>query len=146
MIIGVPKEIKDYEHRVAIVPDGVTEFIRKGHKVLVEIGAGLGSGIKDEDYEKAGATITDKEEVYSKADMIYKVKEMFPEEYKYLREGLIVFTYIHSNAHREQTDAMKAKKIVGISYEDIEDKDGKFPLLRPMSEIAGKGGFLMACQ
>jgi len=146
MIIGVPKEIKDYEYRVAMVPDGVNEFVRKGHSVLVEKGAGLGSGIKDEDYEKAGATITNKEEVYNKADMVYKVKEIFPEEYKYMREGLIVFTYIHSNAHIEQTDAMIANKIVGISYEDIEDKKGKFPLLRPMSEIAGKGGFLMACQ
>jgi len=146
MIIGVPKEIKDYEFRVAIVPAGVNEFVRQGHRIFVEKGAGLGSGIKDEDFEKAGATITDKEEVYNKADMVYKVKEMFPEEFKYLREGLIVFTYIHSNAHREQTDAMIANKIVGISYEDIEDKNGKFPLLRPMSEIAGKGGFLMACQ
>ncbi|MGK0466381.1 MAG: alanine dehydrogenase [Clostridium sp.] len=146
MIIGVPKEIKDNEFRVAIVPDGVNEFIRRGHSVLIEKGAGLGSGIVDEDYEKAGATITDKDEVFKKADMIYKVKEIFPEEFKYLREGLIVFTYIHSNAHREQTDAMIESKIVGVSYEDIEDSKGQFPLLRPMSEIAGKGGFLMACQ
>lgn len=146
MIIGVPREIKDNEFRVAIVPDGVNEFLRRGHIVLVEKGAGLGSGITDEDYEKAGATITDKDEVFKKADMIYKVKEMFPEEFKYLREGLIVFTYIHSNAHRDQTDAMIESKIVGISYEDVENAKGQFPLLRPMSEIAGKGGFLMACQ
>lgn len=146
MIIGVPKEIKDSEYRVAIVPAGVNEFVKRGHTVLVEKSAGEGSGISDEEYRQAGASITDKEEVYSKADMVYKVKEIFPEEFRYLREGLIVFTYIHSNAHREQTDAMIERKIVGISYEDIEDKEGKFPLLRPMSEIAGKGGFLAACQ
>lgn len=145
MIIGVPKEIKNNEYRVAITPGGVREFKKYGHVVLVEFGAGLGSGIEDKDYMEAGAEIVEKDELFNRSDMIYKVKEFFPEEFKYLREGLIVFTYIHSNAHVEQTNAFLQGKVVGISYEDIEDDKGNFPLLRPMSEIAGKGGFLAAC-
>ncbi|QZY57274.1 alanine dehydrogenase [Crassaminicella profunda] len=146
MIIGVPKEIKNNEYRVAMIPSGVEEFIKNGHEVLIETGAGLGSGFGDEDYRKAGAEIVEREIVFKRAEMIYKVKEFLQEEFKYLREGMIIFTYIHSNAFRAQTDVFLKNKVVGISYEDIEDKDGKFPLLKPMSEIAGKGGFLMAMQ
>lgn len=145
MIIGIPKEIKTNEYRVACDPDGVKEIINNGHQVIVETGAGLGSGFMDEEYQDQGAKILDfSEEVYEKADLIYKVKEIFPEEFKYLREDQIVFTYIHSNAYREQTDALLEKKVVGIAYEDIIDKNGEFPLLKPMSIIAGKGGFLAA--
>lgn len=146
MIIGTPKEIKNNEYRVAITPDGVREFIRHGHTVLIENNAGVGSGFMDMDYEAAGARMVDRDILFEEAEMIYKVKEFLPEEFKYLREGLIILTYIHSNAHREQTDAFLENKIIGISYEDIEDEKGGFPLLKPMSEIAGKGGFLMASQ
>ncbi|WP_353097727.1 alanine dehydrogenase [Tissierella praeacuta] len=145
MIIGIPKEIKSNEYRVACDPSGVKEIVNKGHKVLVEKNAGAGSGFSDEDYKKQGAEIIDTaKEIFGKADLIYKVKEIFPEEFEYMREGQIIFTYIHSNAHREQTDAMIQKKIIGIAYEDVNDKDGEFPLLKPMSIIAGKGGFLAA--
>lgn len=146
MIIGIPKEIKEQEYRVAITPSGVQEFKKYNHAVLIEKGAGLGSNIEDQEYLAAGAEIVDKESLFARADMIYKVKEIFPEEFKYLRKNLIVFTYIHSNAHYEQTDAFLTSKAIGIAYEDIQDEKGNFPLLRPMSEIAGKGGFLAACQ
>lgn len=145
MIIGILKEIKANEYRVACDPNGVNEIVNRGHQVLVEKGAGIGSGFTDEDYINQGATIFDTpKEVYDKAELVYKVKEIFPEEFEYLREGQIVFTYIHSNAYKEQTDAMIEKKIVGIAYEDVDDKDGEFPLLRPMSIVAGKGGFIAA--
>ncbi len=146
MIVGTPKEIKNNEYRVAITPNGVREFVKRGHTVLVENNAGVGSGFEDVDYMAAGARIVDRDCLYKEAEMIYKVKEFLPEEFKYLREGLIIMTYIHSNAFREQTDAFIEKKVIGVSYEDIEDAQGGFPLLKPMSEIAGKGGFLMACQ
>lgn len=146
MIIGTPKEIKNNEYRVAIAPDGVKEFVKNGHEVLIETEAGVGSGFSDGDYQKAGAQIVDKDELFKRAEMIYKVKEMLPEEFKYLREGMVIFTYIHSNAFRDQTDVLLERKTVGIAYEDIQDKDGNFPLLKPMSEIAGKGGMLMGLQ
>ncbi|AZV57051.1 alanine dehydrogenase [Clostridium sp. AWRP] len=146
MIIGIPKEIKDNEYRVAITPAGVRELKRHNHTVLIEYGAGVGSSIEDKKYVGAGAELVDKDELFKRADMVYKVKEILPEEFKYLREGLIIFTYIHSNAHVEQTNAFLKSKAIGISYEDIEDENKKFPLLRPMSEIAGKGGFMAACQ
>ena len=146
MVIGVPKEIKNKEYRVAITPAGIREFKKKNHTVLIEPGAGLGSSITDKEYTDAGAELANKDELFRRADMVYKVKEIFPEEFHYLRKGLIVFTYIHSNAHVEQTDAFLKNQVIGISYEDIKDKNGNFPLLRPMSEIAGKGGFIAACQ
>ena len=146
MIIGVPKEIKNSEFRVAMTPAGVREFKKHNHTVLIEHGAGLGSSITDKEYKDAGAELVDKDELFKRSEMIYKVKEILPEEYKYLRKGLVVFTYIHSNAHVEETDALLENKVVGIAYEDIEDENHKFPLLRPMSEIAGKGGVLAACQ
>ena len=145
MIVGIAKEIKNNEYRVACTPNGVKEFVKKGNTVLVEKGAGVGSGFSDEDYIAQGAKIVETaEDLYKSSEMIYKVKEILPEEYKYLREGLVVFTYIHSNAHREQTDEFLKSKAIGIAYEDVNDKKGEFPLLKPMSEIAGKGGFIAA--
>jgi len=145
MKIGIPKEIKRHEYRVACNPSGVKEIISNGHIVSVEKGAGAGSGFSDKEYEEQGAVIVDTaEELYKRSDLIYKVKEIFPEEFGFLRENLIIFTYIHSNAHREQTDALLEKKVVGIAYEDVTDENGEFPLLKPMSVLAGKGGFLAA--
>lgn len=146
MIIGIPKEIKNNEYRVASTPNCVMEIVKNGHIVLVEKNAGIGSGFKDQEYEDAGAKIVNKEELFDKSELIYKVKEFFQEEFKYLREGLVIFTYIHSNAYRDQTDAFLKRKVVGVAYEDIENEKGEFPLLKPMSEIAGKGGFLKACE
>ena len=145
MIIGIPKEIKKNEYRVAITPAGVSEFVHRKHSVLVEKNAGVGSGFNDNAYVDAGATIIDDaSEIYSKAEMIYKVKEILPAEYEYMREGLLVFTYQHSNAFPEMTKYLLNSKIVGIAFEDIIDANGEFPLLRPMSEIAGMGGFIAA--
>lgn len=145
MKIGIVKEIKESEYRVGAVPSAVTELTRRGHEVIVETKAGVGSGYTDEDYIAAGATVVDKaEDVWNNVDLIYKVKEIFPEEFKYLRDDLIVFTYIHSNAHKEQTEALMASKCTSIAYEDISDDKGEWPLLSPMSELAGKGGFLAA--
>ena len=145
MIIGVLKEIKPNEYRVAATPAVVAEIVARGHKVLVQKGAGFGCGFFDSDYVNAGATVLDTaKEVYEGADLFYKVKEMFPEEWQYMNENKIVYTYIHSNAHPEETDAILESKVTAIAYEDITDKDGNFPLLKPMSVLAGKGGFLAA--
>lgn len=144
MIIGIPKEIKANEYRVAVTPDGVKRLVQAGHKVLIETLAGVGSGYGDEAYKTAGAKVVDADEVYESSELIYKVKEILPPEYKYMREDLIVFTYLHSNANKAMTEVLLNKKVVGISYEDIEDSKGGFPLLRPMSELAGKGGFIAA--
>lgn len=145
MIIGVPKEIKTSEYTVAISPAGIATFVENGHKVLIEEGAGLGSGFYDEEYVDRGAVITDKVTVYNGSDMIFKVKELLPSDFEFLREGLIVMTYFHSNAYRDETDACLKSKIIGIACEDVQDKYGNHPLLRPMSEIGGKGGFIAAC-
>ena len=142
MIIGVPKEIKNNEYRVAATPEGVKSLIQRGHEVIVGESAGVGSGFPDEAYKKVGAKIGDTNDVYQKSDMIYKVKEILEAEYKYMREDLIVFTYLHSNSNLEMTNVFLEKKVVAISFEDIEDDKGGFPLLKPMSELAGKGGFL----
>jgi len=145
MIIGVLKEIKPNEYRVASTPASVKEITSRGHKVLVETKAGIGSGFSDEEYTQAGAEIClTADEVYTRADLFYKVKEIFPQEYKYLKNDKIVYTYIHSNAHPEETDAILASKVTAIAYEDITDNNGGFPLLKPMSILAGKGGFLAA--
>lgn len=142
MIIGIPKEIKNNEYRVAATPEGVKSLIQKGHQVIVGESAGVGSGFSDESYKKVGAKIGAADEVYQISDMIYKVKEILEPEYKYMRENLIVFTYLHSNSNLEMTKVFLENKVVGISFEDIEDAKGEFPLLKPMSELAGKGGFL----
>lgn len=144
MIVGVPKEIKNNEYRVSVTPSGVKEFLKRGHQVNVEYGAGTGSGFTDEEYEAAGAKLASGNEVYEKSEMIIKVKEILPPEYRYMRSGLIVFTYLHSNSNLEMTKVLIERETIGISYEDIENEEGKFPLLKPMSEMAGKGGFLAA--
>lgn len=145
MIIGVLKEIKPNEFRVSATPTTVAEIKRHGHEVLVQTGAGVGSGFTDEMYKEAGATIIETaEEVFTKADIFYKVKEMFPEEFKYMNRDKIVYTYIHSNAHPVETDALLESKVTAVAYEDITDDQGQFPLLKPMSQLAGRGGFLAA--
>lgn len=144
MIVGVLKEVKNNEYRVSAVPAAVIELVKSGHKVYVEKDAGIGSGFSDEEYKDAGAIIADCDTIWNNSEFIYKVKEILPQEYKYLREGLIVYTYLHSNAHLDMTKEILKSKIIGIAYEDITDRNGKYPLLSPMSELAGKGGFLAA--
>lgn len=139
MNIGVPKEVKNNENRVAITPAGVAAFKSAGHPVYIESSAGLGSGIEDQEYERAGAFIVKTpKEVFEKADMIIKVKEPQPEEYDMFREGQILFTYLHLAPAPELTKALLDKKIIGIAYETIELNDGSLPLLVPMSEVAGR--------
>lgn len=138
MIIGVPKEIKTLENRVALLPGGVTEMIRNGHEVLVEKGAGMGSGFPDEQYVSAGARIADVEEVWKKAEMIMKVKEPIAVEYPRIREGQILFTYLHFAADRTLTEAVVDSGSVAIAYETVEKSDRSLPLLTPMSEVAGR--------
>ncbi|KUK73384.1 MAG: Alanine dehydrogenase [Clostridiales bacterium 38_11] len=144
MIIGIPKEIKKNEFRVASTPSAVSTFVNHGHTVLVEPNAGIGSGFLDMDYEKAGARITLREELYKNCDLLYKVKEIEALEYDLLHENQIVLTYLHSNAHLEMTNELLKRKISGICYEDVDDERGEFPMLAPMSILAGKGGFLAA--
>ena len=139
MIIGVPKEIKNHEYRVALTPSGVREVRSSGHTVLVEKGAGLASGYTDSDYARAGATVTSsRRHLFRSAEMIVKVKEPLPEEYERLREGQIIFTFFHFAASRALTRAMIRRKIVAMAYETIQLEDGGLPILRAMSEIAGR--------
>ncbi len=139
MIIGVPKEIKTHEYRVSVVPAGVEELVRRGHQVLMESEAGGGSGLHNPDYRQAGATIVEtREEVFAKADLIVKVKEPQPDEWPLMREGQVMFTYLHLAAERKLTEGVLATKCVGIAYETITDRDGRLPLLTPMSEVAGR--------
>ena len=139
MIIGVPKEIKNNENRVAMVPDGVYEIAKTKHKVIVEAGAGIGSGISDETYIKAGAVIyQDKARIFDEADIIVKVKEPVPAEYDFFHEGQMLFTYLHLAADKQQAEFLTNKKITAIAYETIQKDDGTLPLLAPMSEVAGR--------
>jgi len=139
MIIGVPREIKTEENRVAVTPTGVAAFVARGHSVLVQKGAGLGSGLSDRAYESAGATLVESaEEVWRQADMIMKVKEPQESEYRFLRSGLILFTYLHLAANESVTRALLDRKVTAIGYETIQLDDGSLPLLAPMSEIAGR--------
>lgn len=139
MIIGVPKEIKPDENRVAMVPSGVHILVQHGHTVLIETQAGAGSGYSDEDYLAVGAEIVQTaEEVYSNANMIVKVKEPIEPEYSLIREGQIVFTFFHFAASRELTEAIMRTKCIAIAYETVQKADGSLPLLIPMSEIAGR--------
>ncbi|MEO5720763.1 MAG: alanine dehydrogenase [Chthoniobacterales bacterium] len=143
MIIGVPKEIKEQEHRVGLVPSTATTLTRRGHQVLVQKGAGLGSGYPDQDYVDVGATIIDTaEEVFRQAEMIVKVKEPLKAEYPLLRKGQILFTYLHLAASRPLTDALLASGVTGVAYETIQ-VGNKLPLLEPMSEIAGRMSVVM---
>ena len=144
LIIGVPREIKKNEHRVSITPPAIDALVSRGHQIIIETQAGAGSGISDADYTAAGANLAaDARTVYQKAEMILKVKELFPHEFDFLREGQIIFTYIHSANNPEETQALLDKKVIAIAYEDIETDDGRCPLLTPMSEIAGEVGLLM---
>ncbi|MCL6478638.1 MAG: alanine dehydrogenase [Peptococcaceae bacterium] len=139
MIIGVPKEIKDNENRVAITPAGVEAMVNAGHEVVIETNAGAGSGISDHQYVAAGARILpDHKEVFSAADMVMKVKEPLPAEYDLFKEGQVLFTFLHLAPDPELTKALLKKKVVGIAYETIQPADGSLPLLTPMSEVAGR--------
>ncbi len=139
MIIGVPKEIKAQENRVALTPAGVDAFVRAGHKVLVEAGAGSGASFTDDEYKALGAEIIpDVSNVWAQADMIIKVKEPLESEYKYLRENQIIFTYLHLAAEESLTKALIDAKAIGIAYETVQNPDRSLPLLSPMSEIAGR--------
>ncbi|WP_027893675.1 alanine dehydrogenase [Calidithermus chliarophilus] len=137
MVIGVPKEIKTLENRVALTPGGVESLVRRGHKVLVQQGAGVGSGLSDAEYEAAGAQMVSAEEAWA-ADVVVKVKEPIAEEYKYLREGLLLYTYLHLAADEPLTKALLAGGTTGIAYETVQLEDGSLPLLTPMSEVAGR--------
>ncbi|MEN1967369.1 alanine dehydrogenase [Lentibacillus sp. N15] len=138
MIIGVPREVKNNENRVALTPSGVTAFVNAGHRVLVETIAGNGSGFSNREYLDAGAEIVAEAREAWSAEMVMKVKEPQPEEYDYLREGLILFTYLHLAAEPELTRQLVEKKVTAIAYETIQNGDGSLPLLAPMSEVAGR--------
>ena len=139
MIIGVPKEIKNNENRVALTPAGAFELVRDGHKVYVQKTAGIGSGFSDAEYKKAGAKILqDIKAVYKKAEMIIKVKEPIKAEYKLIREDQLVFTYFHFASHRPLTNAMIKSKAICLAYETVENANRTLPLLIPMSEVAGR--------
>ncbi len=137
--IGVPKEIKTDEYRVGMIPVGVEELTRAGHRILIQAGAGQGSGISDEEYQAQGAEIVaTAAELWQRAELVVKVKEPLPEEWPLLRPGQIVFTYFHFAADRELTEAVRRARITAIAYETIRDKNGNLPLLTPMSEVAGR--------
>ncbi len=139
MIIGIPKEIKANENRVSLVPVGAQTLTRQGHTVLVESKAGEGSGFTDDTYTAAGATILPTaREVFSKADMIMKVKEPLPPEYPLIKKDQIVFTYFHFASSRDLTEAMMKARCIAIAYETVQKADGSLPLLIPMSEVAGR--------
>lgn len=139
MIIGCVKEIKNNEFRVGMTPDNVREYVNAGHSVLIETNAGIGSGFLDEEYVEAGATIiSSAKEVWDQVDMMVKVKEPLPEEYPLFHEGLILYTYLHLAADKEQMDALLKNKIKAVAYETLTEKDGSLPLLTPMSQIAGR--------
>ena len=139
MIIGVPKEIKEQEDRVALTPAGVDGFVRAGHKVLIEKNAGMGAGFPDESYTDLGAEIVNEaSKVWEQADMIMKVKEPLESEYKYFRENLIIFTYLHLAAEEKLTKALMEAKTIAIAYETVQNPDRSLPLLTPMSEVAGR--------
>ncbi|WP_339744758.1 alanine dehydrogenase [uncultured Rubinisphaera sp.] len=139
MIIGVPKEVKPDEYRVAMLPVGVQELTRRGHQVLIQSGAGVGSGLPDDEYATNGAEIVPSaDEVFANADLIVKVKEPLAEEWPMLRSGQIVFTYFHLAASRQLTQALVETGIIAVAYETLEGSKGDLPLLTPMSEVAGR--------
>jgi len=139
MQVGIPRELKDHEHRVAITPVGVNELVDAGHQVLVEHDAGAGSSIPDQEYVRAGAGIVaDPEELWGSADLVLKVKEPIPEEYQRLRAGQVLFTYLHLAASRELTEALCKSGVTAVAYETVELPGGRLPLLAPMSEVAGR--------
>jgi len=139
MKVGVPREVMESEYRVAITPVGVREFANEGHDVLIERDAGAGSAIPDVSFERAGAKLVrSAEDVWGEAELVLKVKEPQPSEFALMREGQILFTYLHLAAHRDVTDALTKARITAIAYETVESPDGRLPLLAPMSEIAGR--------
>jgi alanine dehydrogenase len=143
MLIGVPKEIKEQEHRVALLPSGAYQLARRGHQILVERQAGVGAGYPDAEYERAGATLVDAHaEVFARADLVVKVKEPLREEFPLLRPGQLLFTYLHLAASRELTQALVDAKVTALAYETLE-VHRRLPLLEPMSEIAGRMSVLM---
>jgi alanine dehydrogenase len=138
MNVGVPREIKSDEYRVALTPAGALELARGGHSVLVEQGAGAGSAFRDADYESVGARIGSVDEVWAESELVLKVKEPLPDEYGRLREGQVLFTYLHLAASEELTRALMASGAACVAYETVETDDRALPLLAPMSEIAGR--------
>lgn len=139
MIIGVPKEVKEDEYRVAMLPVGVEELVQRGHQVFVQTGAGVGSGLMDEAYAQAGATLVDSAaEVFEKADLIVKVKEPQASEFPMIRKQQAIFTYFHFAADRKLTQAMVDSHATCLAYETLRDAQGRLPLLTPMSEVAGR--------
>ncbi|NLU80969.1 alanine dehydrogenase [Micromonospora sp. HNM0581] len=139
MKVGIPREVKNHEYRVAITPAGVNEFVRGGHQVFVEAGAGLGSSITDEEFAAAGAKILESaDEVWDAAELVLKVKEPVAEEYHRMRAGQVLFTYLHLAASRDCTQALTDRRVTGIAYETVELPDRSLPLLAPMSEVAGR--------
>src|SRR5262249_1887621 len=139
MIIGVPKEVKDHEARVGLLPSGAKTLIEAGHKVLVQATAGLGSSLTDEEYRETGAEIVPSaDEGWGKADLVVKVKEPQPSEYGCLRPGLILFTYLHLAPLPELTGKLLDAKVNSVAYETIREHDNSLPLLTPMSEVAGR--------
>jgi alanine dehydrogenase len=139
VIVGVPKEVKDNEYRVALTPEGARELTASGHTVLIQEGAGEGSSLFRERYERAGAEVVpDAKSVWDAADMILKVKEPVAQEYDLLREGQILFTYLHLAASKELTELLAERKVSAVAYETVQLADGRLPLLAPMSEIAGR--------
>jgi alanine dehydrogenase len=138
MIVGVPKEIKVAEQRIALTPAGARAFSDEGHRVLVEAGGGAGSGFRDEEFVAAGAEITDVASVWDKAELVLKVKEPLAEEVARIREGQALFTYLHLAAMPDLVRALQARGVIAIAYETVERADGSLPLLTPMSEVAGR--------
>lgn len=138
MKIGIPKEIKDHEGRVSATPATVQQLAKSGHTVYIQKSAGVESGFSDQEYEEAGGSLLDSaEDVWTKSELIYKVKEPLEPEYKYFREGLIIFTYLHLASNKELTEKLMETKTIAISFETVQDENG-LPLLKPMSEVAGR--------
>ncbi|MFM8931277.1 MAG: alanine dehydrogenase, partial [Gemmataceae bacterium] len=139
MTVGVPREIKTHESRVGMIPVGVEELTRRGHRVLIQAGAGQGSGISDEEYSRHGARIVpEAETIWSQADLVVKVKEPLELEWPLMRQGQMIFTYFHFAASEALTRAVLASGATAIAYETIHDAKGALPLLTPMSEVAGR--------
>lgn len=138
MRIGIPKEIKNNENRVALPPSGVYDLVQRGHEVIVETDAGIGSAISDQEYMEAGAQVVDDPKDVWSADMVMKVKEPLPEEYQYFRDDLLLFTYLHLAANKELTEELIKSGTTAIAYENVQPEDNSLPLLAPMSEIAGR--------
>src|SRR6185436_21122938 len=139
MLVGVPKEIKDHESRVGLVPSSVAELVHRGHEVLVERGAGEGAGLRDDDFRAAGGTLVDgPDRIFGEAELVVKVKEPLTAERKKLRRGQVLFTYLHLAPDRVQTEELMATGVTAIAYETVTSQQGTLPLLMPMSEVAGR--------